>query len=88
MYDAREKAIRDHQWALNAAHREGVLEGEAKGKLEGKLEGWLEGEIRLIRTLEGILGPPLSGEVDLQKRSLEELQKLAIVLQDKARNRV
>ncbi len=56
MYDAREKAIRDHQWALNAAHREGFHEGESKGKMEGKIEGRLEGEIKLIRTLEGILG--------------------------------
>ena len=79
MYDAREKAIRDQQWALNAAHREGVLEGEAKGKLEG--------EIKLIRTLEGIVGLPLTAEADLQKQSLEELQKLTVVLQDKARNR-
>ncbi len=84
MYDAREKAIRDQQWALNAAHREGVLEGETKGKLEGKIEG----EIRLIRTLEGILGLAFSKEAELQKQSLEELQKLTAVLQDKARNRV
>ena len=75
MYDAREKAIRDHQWALNAAHR------------EGKLEGKLEGEIKLIRTLEGILGLALSNEADLQKQNFEELQKLTAVLQDRARNR-
>jgi len=76
MYDAREKAIRDHQWALNSAHREGVLEGKLKG------------EIRLIRTLELILSLPLSHEADLEKQSLEELQKLSSVLQDGARNRV
>jgi len=84
MYDAREKAIRDHQWALNAAHREGEIRGEIRGKLEGKLEG----EVKLILTLEGILGEPLSNEADLQKQKLEELQKLTTVLQDKARNRV
>lgn len=26
MVDAREKALRDQQWALNAAHREGKIE--------------------------------------------------------------
>ena len=84
MYDAREKAIRDHQWALNAAHREGKLEG----KLEGETKGRLDGEIKLIQILESILGIPPSEKSDLEKRGLEELQKLTIVLQDKARNRV
>ena len=79
MYDAREKALRDQQWALNAAHRE----GEIKGKIEGKIEG----EIRLIRTLEGILGLALSYVEDLQKLDLEALQMLTSNLQDRARNR-
>ena len=75
MYDAREKALRDQQCALNAAHR------------EGKLEGKLEGKIELIRTLEGILGLALSSVADLQKLDLEALQKLTSTLQDRARNR-
>ena len=75
MYDARKKAIRDQQWAINAAH------------LEGKLEGKIEGKIELIRTLEGILGLALSSVVDLQKLDLEALQKLTSTLQDRARNR-
>ena len=75
MYDAREKAIRDRQWALNQAHREGEIDGEIKG------------EIKLIRTLEGILGLALSKEEDLQKLDLESLQKLTSGLQDRARNR-
>ena len=83
MYDAREKAIRDQQWALNAAHREGKLEG----KLEGKMEGKMEGKIELIRTLEGILGLALSSVADLQKMDLEALQKLTSTLQDRTRNR-
>jgi len=76
MYDAREKSIRDHQWALNAAHKEGEIRSEIRG------------EIKLILTLEGILGQPLNNEADLQKQNLEELQKLTALLQDKARNRV
>ena len=72
---ATEKAIRDKQWALNAAHR------------EGKLEGKLEGEIKLIQTLEMILGLSMSKVEDLQKLGLEELQKLTSTLQDRTRNR-
>jgi len=37
---------------MNAAHREGVLEGDIKGKIEG--------EIKLIRTLQEILCMPVS----------------------------
>jgi hypothetical protein len=88
MYDAREKALRDQQWALNAAHREGEIEGEIKGKIEGKIEGEMKGEIKLIRTLEGILGLALSSVEDLQKLDLEALQMLTSNLQERARNRV
>ncbi|MCY2981394.1 MAG: hypothetical protein NTU79_22265 [Planctomycetota bacterium] len=79
MYDAREKALRDQQWALNAAHRE--------GKIEGKIEGEIKGKIELIRTLEGILGLSLSNVEDLQKLDLEALQSRTNNLQDRARNR-
>jgi len=79
MYDAREKALRDQQWALNAAHRE----GERQGKLEGKLEG----EIKLVQTLEGILGLPLSKLDDLLQFDLEAMQSMASRLQDRIRNR-
>ena len=87
MYDAREKAIRDQQWAINAAHLEGKLEGRLEGKLEGEIKGKIEGKIELIRTLEGILGLALSSVADLQKLDLEALQKLTSTLQDRARNR-
>jgi predicted transposase/invertase (TIGR01784 family) len=75
MYDAREKAMRDRQWALNQAH------------IEGHIEGQMEGEIRLIRALEGILGLELSDIDVLQKLGLESLQKLTSTLQNQARNR-
>ena len=87
MYDAREKAIRDQQWAINAAHLEGKLEGRLEGKLEGEIKGKIEGKIELIRTLEGILGLALSSVADLQKLDLEALQKLTGTLQDRTRNR-
>jgi predicted transposase/invertase (TIGR01784 family) len=51
------------------------------------IDGEIKGEIKLIRTLEGILGLELSKEEDLQKLDLESLQKLTTTLQDRARNR-
>ena len=79
MYDAREKAIRDRQWAINASRSE--------GKVEGKIEGKIEGEMRLIRSLEEILNQPASGESELAAKSLEELQAIAAKLQSKIRSR-
>ena len=75
MYDAREKAIRDRQWAMNSAHREGVLEG----KIEGKIE--------LIRTLQAILCTPVSEEQKLLAFDLSQLESLTNNLQNRLRNR-
>ena len=83
MYDSREKAIRDRQWALNASRNEGITEGEIKGEIKGKMEG----EIKLIRALEEILQLPASTENDLVGKSLEELQAIAATLQSKIRSR-
>jgi predicted transposase YdaD len=82
MYDTREKAIRDQQWILNAARREGHEEGEIKGREEGKIKGReegeikgrKEGEIKLIQTLQEILGGPVSDAAVFQGRSLEQLR--------------
>ena len=76
MYDAREKAIRDQQWALNASFREGELKGELKGKIEGKIEG----EIKLIQTLQEIIREPKFATSDLEGKSLEELQAMTVDL--------
>jgi len=75
MYDSREKAIRDRQWALYASLNEGIIEGEIKG------------EIKLIRALEKILQLPTSSENDLVGKSLEELQSIATTLQSRIRSR-
>ncbi len=83
MYDAREKAIRDRKWELNGAFREGQREGEIRGKIEGKAEG----EIKLIRTLQGILDIPVSEEQNLRAMTLEQLEALTTGLQEKLRNR-
>ncbi len=75
MYDARERAIRDRKWEIEAAQREGQDEGEIKG------------EIKMIRMLQGLLGMALSDEKELYALSLEELSALTAGLQEKLRSR-
>jgi len=75
MYDTREKAIRDQQWILNAARREGREEGEIKG------------EIKLIQTLQGILGGPVSDAAVFQGRSLEQLRAMTEEFRKKIQRR-
>ncbi len=64
MYIAREKAIRDRKWELNAAFREGEREGEVKGKIE------------LIRTLQGKLQTSVSEEQELRASPLTSILPL------------
>ncbi len=75
MYDTRERAIRDRQWALNASREEGLERGLEKG------------EIRLIQTLQDILGEPISEEESLRNQSPEPLQAITAELQRKIRGR-
>ena len=49
MYDQREKAQRDYEWALSGARKEGHQEG----RLEGREEGELVGKVQLIEELLG-----------------------------------
>jgi predicted transposase/invertase (TIGR01784 family) len=71
MYDTREKALRDQQWILNAVKREAREEGE----------------IRLIQTLQEILGVEVSDESSLQGKSIDELQTLTAELRDQIKKR-
>jgi len=73
MYDTREKAIRDQQWILNAARREGLEEGELFGK---------------IRMLQNLLSLPQSTDQELHPRSRTELEPLATEPQAQLRKRM
>jgi predicted transposase/invertase (TIGR01784 family) len=77
MYDTREKAIRDQQWILNAARREGREEGREEGELFGK-----------IRMLQNLLSLPQSTDKELQPKSRTELETLASELQTQLRKRM
>ena len=87
MYDAREKAIRDRKWELNAAFREGEREGEIKGEIKGEVKGETKVRIETIQSLQGILCVPVSEEQELRTLTLEQLQALTSSLQEKLRNR-
>lgn len=63
-----------------------LTKGRQEGLQEGRLEGEIQGEIKLIRTLESILGIGPEA-MDLSNRTLEELQKITDSLQDRIQRR-
>ncbi len=71
MYDARERSVRDRQWEIDAAKREGKLEGE----------------IKLIHVLQGLLCLPLNDEKELAAMNLSQLESMAGNLQAQLRSR-
>ncbi len=85
LYELREKAIRDQDWAINAARREGQAEGRAEGKAEGRSEGELIGK---IRNLQELLGMPIDTSNELVSRTIGELEQLSCQLQQQLRSRI
>ncbi len=75
MYDARERAILDREWELDAAERRGEIKGEIKGKIEA------------IQMLQNILGVPVSDSEELRAQNQEQLRAIMSDLQDKLRGR-
>ena len=87
MYDTREKAIRDRQWAFNAVREEGQEQGREEGLEQGRGEGEIRGEIKLIQTLQEILGLPVSNSANFEGQSLADLRKLTAELRSKIQRR-
>lgn len=83
MYDLREKAIRDRKNELDSARLEGKKEGERQGEARGEFRG----EIRLIHTLQELLGLDKLPESDSNSKSLEELRAISAQLQKMLQNR-
>jgi predicted transposase YdaD len=54
---------------------------------EGEIKGREEGEIKLIQTLQEILGGPVSNAVVFQGRSLEQLRAMTEELRKKIQRR-
>lgn len=44
-YEARQKAIRDHEWLMKTSHDQGFKEGETAGFSKGETAGFSKGEI-------------------------------------------
>lgn len=80
MYDQREKAQRDYEWAISGARQEGEQEGEKKGLEKGNLTG-------KIQLLQELLGEKPIGASELQALSLEMLSAQLTILQQRLRDR-
>ena len=51
------------------------------------IEGKIEGEIKMIRTLQALLGVPVAEEQDLRAKTLEQLEAITSALQEQLRSR-
>jgi predicted transposase/invertase (TIGR01784 family) len=80
MYDQREKAQRDYEWAMSGAREEGREEGLEIGIQRGKLSG-------SIQTLQGLLGDNIAGDAELRGLALDALQEMVATLQQRLRDR-
>lgn len=76
MYDQREKAQRDYEWALKGAKTEGREEGRVEGRLVGK-----------IQVLQELLGEEVSTDEALLNRPMDELNSVLSQLQIRLRLR-
>jgi len=88
MYDQREKAQRDYEWALSGAREEGIAEGREQARKEreqlGMEKGKLVGKIQLLQEL---LGDRPSSDTDLKELSSEAIAAQLAVLKQRFRDR-
>lgn len=88
MYDQRERAQRDYEWALSGAREEGLEVGLEKGREEGRVKGREEGfPAGRIQTLQEILGDAVTAEDKLMSQGRDELAAMLVDLQQKLRDR-
>jgi len=80
MYDAREKAQRDYDWAIQGAREEGMEEGIEKGIEKGSLAG----QIQLVQQL---LGESTSSLAELRDLPTSELSTRLADLRQRLRSR-
>lgn len=92
MYDQREKAQRDHLWALNSAREEGRELGRGEGRIEGLREGREQGLelgalVGTIQLLQQLLGETPVSPASLLERTPDQLSTLLGDLQQRLRSR-
>jgi flagellar biosynthesis/type III secretory pathway protein FliH len=84
MYDQRERALRDHEWAISGARQEGEEIGMRKGEEKGGALGIVAGKIQLIQELLGDLVTPSE---ELLAQELPSLEAALVALQNRLRRR-
>ncbi len=84
MYDQREKAQRDYEWAISGAREEGREEGREAGREAGREEGELVGKVQMLQEL---LGDALTVKSILLSEGTDALTKRLAELQQRLRDR-
>ncbi len=84
MYDQREKAQRDYEWAISGARKEGREEGLALGIEQGIEQGKLAGRAQLLQEL---LGEHAFTDEELRTMPQDALSALVAQLQNRLRSR-
>jgi predicted transposase/invertase (TIGR01784 family) len=84
MYDQREKAQRDYEWAISGAREEGREEGMEKGMEKGIEQGLVAGRIQLLQEL---LGETPTATASLRNLELDALRSQLETLQQRLRDR-
>ena len=88
MYDQREKAQRDYEWALSSARSEGHKEGLEQGREEGREEGLEKGNVvGKIQVLQELLSETPTTASELYTLSLDTLATQLAELQHRLRDR-
>ena len=84
LYDQREKARRDYEGAIDGATQRGIEIGIERGEQIGLKKGNLIGT---IRTLQELLGGPVTSDEELRKKPVEALQAQADDLKKRVTDR-
>jgi len=84
MYDQREKAQRDYEWALSGAREQGREQGLEQGERAGLAKRKMAGQIQLLQQL---LGDEPTADSELQSLSASALEKTLAELQQRLRDR-
>jgi predicted transposase/invertase (TIGR01784 family) len=84
MYDQREKAQRDYEWAITGAREEGLEKGRQEGREEGLKKGKLAGKIQMLQEL---LGDTSTTDAEFQSCSIDALTIRLAELQQRLRAR-
>lgn len=88
MYDQREKAQRDYEWAISGAREEGREKGREEGREAGREEGLERGLVAgRIQTLQELLGDVSTTIADLAELHLDALTTQLAALQQRLRDR-